>query len=284
MRSPAEDAPAGSGREAIRGVEAELKTVLREIGAAGYDRGYDDAAAGRKNAWRRTPHGPSDRGPGDAVEYLREDVTARAYYRGCDDQIRVEPVEERHVEHEVAVLGGEAAPQPHLDPAGGRVVAGVADRRPAARGVAVDVKREGPARRGGHRRGQLPPRRPPAEEPRDLALREPQLLLRHRCRPPFEREHGDVEPRRPYAERHPHVQVVRRPAQQRVDQAGGLSAVQPLHLVEREHPRLAVAFQRPDQQIDPVLGLGCSPPGPAPPRGRRRPGRMPSRRRRWPIR
>ena len=78
----------GVRQEAIRGVEAELKTVLREIGAAGYDRGYDDAAAGRKNAQRRTPHGPSDRGPGDAVEYLREDVIARAYYRGYDDHFR----------------------------------------------------------------------------------------------------------------------------------------------------------------------------------------------------
>ena len=78
----------GVRQEAIRGVKAELKTVLREIGAAGYDRGYDDAAAGRKNAPRWSPHGPSDRGSGDAVEYLREDVTARAYYRGYDDHFR----------------------------------------------------------------------------------------------------------------------------------------------------------------------------------------------------
>ena len=72
--------------EAILRVEAELKTVLREMGAAGYDRGYGDAAAGRNNAPRRSAHGPSDRGPGDAVEYLHRD--ARPCHRGWDDHFR----------------------------------------------------------------------------------------------------------------------------------------------------------------------------------------------------
>ena len=67
----------------------ELKTVLREIGAAGYDRGYGDAAAGRNNAPRRSAHGPSDRGPGDAVEYLHREATARAYHRDYDDRVVV---------------------------------------------------------------------------------------------------------------------------------------------------------------------------------------------------
>ena len=51
-------------REAILRVEPELKTALREIGAAGYDRGYGDAAAGRNKApgWPR--RSPADRGPG----------------------------------------------------------------------------------------------------------------------------------------------------------------------------------------------------------------------------
>ena len=62
--------------------------VLREIGAAGYDRGYDDGAAGRKSPPQPNRAGPSDRGPGDAVQYLREDVAARAYYRGRDDHFR----------------------------------------------------------------------------------------------------------------------------------------------------------------------------------------------------
>ena len=79
---------AGLRPEAIRHVEAELKTVLREIGAAGYDRGYADGAAGRKSPPRPNRGGPSDRGPGDAAEHLREDVAARAYHRGRDDHFR----------------------------------------------------------------------------------------------------------------------------------------------------------------------------------------------------
>ena len=74
--------------EAILRVEAELKRVLREMVTAGYDRGYRDAAAGRNKAPRRSAHGPSDRGPGDGVEYLHRDVTARAYHRGWDDHFR----------------------------------------------------------------------------------------------------------------------------------------------------------------------------------------------------
>lgn len=54
----------------------------------GCDRGYEDAAAGRgsPSPWRRGG-GPADRGPGDAVEYLRGDVTGRAYRRGFDDHV-----------------------------------------------------------------------------------------------------------------------------------------------------------------------------------------------------
>ncbi len=87
---PAPDAGGAAGlqQRAIRHVEAELKTVLREIGAAGYDRGYDDGEAGRKRPPRPDRGGPSDRGPGDAAEYLREDVAARAYARGRDDHFR----------------------------------------------------------------------------------------------------------------------------------------------------------------------------------------------------
>ena len=74
-------------REAVLRVETELKAALREIGAAGYERGYGDAAAGRGRAGR-PPRSPADRGPGDAVEYLRSDVATRAYVRGFDDHVR----------------------------------------------------------------------------------------------------------------------------------------------------------------------------------------------------
>ena len=75
-------------REAILRVQPELKTALREIGAAGYDRGYGDAAAGRNKAPGWPPRSPSDRGPGDAAQYLQSDATARAYARGFDDRFR----------------------------------------------------------------------------------------------------------------------------------------------------------------------------------------------------
>ena len=75
-------------REASLRVEAELKTALREIGAAGYGRGYGDADAGRGKVpgWPRGS--PADRGPGDGVEYLRSDAEGRAYARGFDDHVR----------------------------------------------------------------------------------------------------------------------------------------------------------------------------------------------------
>ncbi|MYH30719.1 MAG: DUF1738 domain-containing protein [Acidobacteria bacterium] len=80
--------PARVSREAILRVEPELKTALREIGAAGYDRGYGDAEAGRNKApgWPR--RSPAERGPGDGVEYLQSDAAAKAYARGFDDRFR----------------------------------------------------------------------------------------------------------------------------------------------------------------------------------------------------
>ncbi len=75
-------------RESILRVEPELRAALREIGAAGYDRGYGDAEAGRGKApgWPR--RSPPDRGPGDAAEYLQSDAAARVYVRGFDDHFR----------------------------------------------------------------------------------------------------------------------------------------------------------------------------------------------------
>ena len=65
-----------------------MRTALREIGTAGYDRGYGDAAAGSKKVpgWPR--RGTPDRGPRDAVRYVESDVAARAYVRGFDDHFR----------------------------------------------------------------------------------------------------------------------------------------------------------------------------------------------------
>ena len=85
-------APEGCGAsvraEAIRRVERELMTVLQEAGAAGYGRGYDDAAAGLARRAPSNPERATDRGPGDAAQSLLDDATAKGYLRGYDDRIR----------------------------------------------------------------------------------------------------------------------------------------------------------------------------------------------------
>ena len=86
-------------------------------------------------------------------------------------------------------------------------------------------------------------------------MREPQLAGRHRRLPPFEREPGNLQPRRLFPERHPDMEVVRSAVQQHVDRGGGLPAAQPIHLVERQHARRAVVRDRTQQQLDPVRRL-----------------------------
>ena len=85
-------APEGCGAsvraEAIRRVERELMTVLQKAGAAGYVRGYDDAAAGLARRAPSNPERTTDRGPGDAAQSLLDDARAKGYLRGYDDQIR----------------------------------------------------------------------------------------------------------------------------------------------------------------------------------------------------
>ena len=62
---PAPDGWGASVRaEAIRRVERELMTVLQEAGAAGYGRGYDDAAAGLARRAPCNPERATDRGRG----------------------------------------------------------------------------------------------------------------------------------------------------------------------------------------------------------------------------
>ena len=51
------------------------------------------------------------------------------------------------------------------------------------------------------------------------------------------------------------MQIARSAAQQRIDRDYRFRTAQLFHFVEREHARCAVALQRADQQVDPVLGL-----------------------------
>ena len=174
----------------------------------------------------------------------------------------------------------DAAPQPRLDPPGHCVVArGVDVRDAAAPGVAVDAQRDRPARRVGCHDSQLAARQLLVEEPRDVRLREPQLVDGHRRAVPFEREHRDLEPRRRLPECHGHVQVGRRAAQQHVEDGDRLGVRQLPDLVERQHARRAMPGERPDEQFDPILGLAVGLwirlPGHAP---RARPGARPERR------
>ena len=86
-------APEGRGAsgvqgEAIRRVERELTAVLQKAGAAGYGRGFGDAAAGLASRAPSNPGPATDRGPGDAAQSLLDDATAKGYLRGYDDRIR----------------------------------------------------------------------------------------------------------------------------------------------------------------------------------------------------
>ena len=74
--------------EAIRRVEQELTAVLQEASAAGYGRGYDDAAAERASRSPSNPERATASGPGDAAQSLLDDAMAKGYVRGYDDRIR----------------------------------------------------------------------------------------------------------------------------------------------------------------------------------------------------
>ena len=69
-------------------MERELTAVLQKAGAAGYGRGYDDAATGPARRAPSNPERATDRGPGDAAQSLLDDATAKGYLRGYDDRIR----------------------------------------------------------------------------------------------------------------------------------------------------------------------------------------------------
>ena len=69
-------------------MERELTAVLQKAGAAGYGRGYRDAAAGRASRAPSNPERATDRGPGDAAQSLLDDATAKGYLRGYDDRLR----------------------------------------------------------------------------------------------------------------------------------------------------------------------------------------------------
>ena len=209
----------------------------------------------RVQAHRRPAAAAGRQQPGERAR--RRDPPARVPHAGhLVDQVGVEAVEQREVEYEAAVRRRDAAPQPRLDPPGHRVVARRVDvRHAAAPGVAVDAQRNRPARRVGGHGGQLAARQLLVEEPRDVRLREPQVVDGHRRAVPFKREHRDLEPRRRLPERHRHVQVGRRAAQQRVEHGDRLGVRQLLDLVERQHARRAMPGERPEEQFDPVLGL-----------------------------
>ena len=74
--------------EAIRRVERELTAVLQKAGAAGYGRGFGDAAAGLASRAPSNPERATDRGTGDAAQSLLDDATAKGHLRGYDDRIR----------------------------------------------------------------------------------------------------------------------------------------------------------------------------------------------------
>ena len=75
-------------QEAVRRVEADLRVVLRDACASGYERGYEAAAAaGAFYAGMRGATRSAEYGPGDAVGDLVDDATAKGYIRGYNDRL-----------------------------------------------------------------------------------------------------------------------------------------------------------------------------------------------------
>ena len=116
-------------------MERELIAVLQEAGAAGYGRGYDDAAAGLASCAPSNPERATDCGPGDAAQSLLDDATAKGYLRGYDDRIRGASradaaVRRRQVSYVKEVTAVDDQAQVELRYAPGRMVARGPKRSP----------------------------------------------------------------------------------------------------------------------------------------------------------
>ena len=168
------------------------------------------------------------------------------------DQRRVDPVEERQVQQQRAVLVPQVPQQARVAvvrehaPVPREVHVG--QRGGAARGVAVDPQRGRPTVRLGLHPVEVGPRQRAAEEAGDLGPREPQVRLGHDDGAAGEDHRGDVDARI-LAVRQRDPQVVRAVPHQEVDRRDRGAVHQPLHLVEHQQARRAMDLDRPYQQL-----------------------------------
>ena len=180
------------------------------------------------------------------------------------DQLPVHPVEEPHVEQELAVVGGQVGPQPRLDPAGDDVPG---EPLLAGRGVTppVAVHAHGDRPAGGRlgHRGEAPPRQRQVEEPGDLGQREAQVLREQDLRRRVEHRGGDVEPGRQLPAGQRQVQVARAGRHEGSDEGGRHRVGEALDFVQGQHAGGAVRLDRAQEQGR-ALERAVAPSGSAP--------------------
>ena len=174
-RAMALPASVGTAARGAPAMSEELRTVLRDMGAAGYGRGFGDAAAGLASRAPSNPERATDRGPGDAAQSLLDDATAKGYLRGYDDSIRgasrADAAVRRHqvsYVKEVTAVDGGAQAELHYAPR--RAPAQDPKRSPRAVPVpraASPVERDAPLR-GRGRSSQVFSRAAGGERQRDI--------------------------------------------------------------------------------------------------------------------
>ncbi len=171
------------------------------------------------------------------------------------EQLGIHPVKQAHIEQKFAVFVGKVVPQPRHHPVVHHLPRGPglcpSPPRPC---VAVDAECDRPAGRLCRHRLQLPPRQLPAEEPRDLLSREPQILDRENLRIAPEHRLREIQSRRQLPTRHHQVQSTWPATHEPVDQRHRLRARHSLQFVQREHARFAVPVKGAQQKLDPLVG------------------------------
>ena len=158
-------------------------------------------------------------------------------------EIRIDPVEDREIEEERAVLRRQPAEQAYPD-----VVLGESDRvhagriGPGSAQVPVDHERDRPSDRALLDGGQLASRQRAVEEPSDLRPREAKLRGLDEGRRAVEEVSSQVESGIE-PERHGEVEVGRTALQQQVDRLHR-GRRQQLHLIQHEQARVGVQLYR----------------------------------------
>ena len=178
-------------------------------------------------------------------------------------QLRVDPVEQRQVEEQVAVLVRQVAQQPLAQKVGGEALVAPEVLRGAARGlagpqVAEDLQGDGPSLRPLHQRLQIVTRQTEVEEAGDLGRREAKLRGPHAH--PGAGQHRGVHVQAGIAPAPDgDVQVRGSVAQQAVDRLDRFGVRRPVRVVEDQQAAVRVGLDRLGQQRGLVIAAARRP-------------------------